>query len=131
MKSMKRMNQLIVCVVATMALSYGHIKKVLEETSTDPLVLENIEALTAESESEGIWRGISNSVVCPGKTEVKEITVEITVSADLKSTLLKKGIPFTINADGTLTYKEVKRTEGPVYHVVCTDVIGVCWGTDC
>ena len=103
MKSMKRMNQLIVCVVATMALGYGHIKKVLEETSTDPLVLENIEALTAESESEGIWRGISNSVVCPGKTEVKEITVEITVSADLKSTLLKKGIPFTINADGTLT----------------------------
>ena len=131
MKSMKRMNQLIVCVVATMALGYGHIKKVLEETSTDPLGLENIEALTAESESEGIWRGISNSVVCPGKTEVKEITVEITVSADLKSTLLKKGIPFTINADGTLTYKEVTRTEGPVYHVVCTDGSGVCWGTHC
>ena len=125
------MNQLIVCVVATMALGYGHIKKVLEETSTDPLVLENIEALTAESESEGIWRGISNSVVCPGKTEVKEITVEITVSADLKSTLLKKGIPFTINADGTLTYKEVTRTEGPVYHVVCTDGSGVRWGTHC
>ena len=125
------MNQLIVCVVATMALGYGHIKKVLEETSTDPLVLENIEALTAESESEGIWRGISNSVVCPGKTEVKEITVEITVSADLKSTLLKKGIPFTINADGTLTYKEVTRTEGPVYYVVCTDGSGVCWGTHC
>ena len=57
--------------------------------------------------------------------------MEITVGADLKSTLLKKGIPFTINADGTLTYKEVTRTEGPVYHVVCTDGSGVCWGTHC
>lgn len=128
---MKRRNQLIVCVVTAMVLSYGYIQKVLEEKPTDPLVLENIEALTAESESEGIWRGISNDVICPGKTKVEEVTKEVTVSADLENVLIENGIPFTVNADGTLTYKKVTRTEGPVYHVVCTEGLGFCWGTRC